>query len=60
MTLTETKTRERFLTPKEVADELGLHVSAVYRAVDRGEMPALRFGERSAIRIPASALEVER
>jgi excisionase family DNA binding protein len=48
--------REGFLAPKEVADTLGLHVSAVYRAVERGELPAVRLGQRSAIRIPASAI----
>jgi excisionase family DNA binding protein len=49
--------RDGFLAPKELADELGLHVSAVYRAVDRGELPSVRLGRRGAIRIPRSALE---
>jgi excisionase family DNA binding protein len=49
--------RDGFLAPKEFADELGLHVSAVYRAVDRGELPSVRLGRRCAIRIPRSALE---
>jgi excisionase family DNA binding protein len=57
---TVTNTRERFLAPKEVASQLGLHVSAVYRAVERGDLPAVRFGQRSAIRIPAAALDPER
>jgi excisionase family DNA binding protein len=52
--------RESFLAPKEVAAELGLHVSAIYRAAARGELPIVRLGERGSIRIPASALEPER
>jgi excisionase family DNA binding protein len=54
------KRREEFLAPKEVAAELGLHVSAIYRAVERGELPVVRLGQRSSIRIPASAIEAER
>jgi len=53
------KRDDQFLAPKEVAQTLGLHVSAVYRAVERGELPAVRLGHRGAIRIPASAIEVE-
>jgi excisionase family DNA binding protein len=54
--LTDTDERE-FLAPKEVARELRVHVSAVYRAVERGELPAVRLSETGAIRIPRSALE---
>ena len=53
---TETHERE-FLAPKEVAHELRVHVSAVYRAVERGELPVVRLSETGAIRIPRSALE---
>jgi excisionase family DNA binding protein len=53
---TETHERE-FLAPKEVAHQLRVHVSAVYRAVERGELPALRLSETGAIRIPRSALD---
>jgi excisionase family DNA binding protein len=53
-----TETRERkFLAPKEVAHELRVHVSAVYRAVERGVLPAVRLSESGAIRIPRSALD---
>jgi excisionase family DNA binding protein len=31
------------LAPKEVAHELRVHVSAVYRAVERGQLPAVRL-----------------
>jgi excisionase family DNA binding protein len=50
--------REGFLAPKQVADELGLHVSAVYRGVERGEIPFVRLSSRGAIRIPRSVLKV--
>src|ERR1700758_5579762 len=41
-----------YFTPKEVAQTLGLHVSVVYRAVERGELPAVRLMPRGAIKIP--------
>ncbi len=54
----DTETREReFLAPKEVACELRVHVSAVYRAVERGQLPAVRLSGSGAIRIPRSALD---
>jgi excisionase family DNA binding protein len=46
-----------WLAAKEVAQELRVHVSAVYRAVERGELPAVRLSETGAIRIPRSALD---
>jgi excisionase family DNA binding protein len=49
--------RGEWLAPKEVARELRVHVSAVYRAVERGQLPALRLSEVGAIRIPRSALD---
>jgi excisionase family DNA binding protein len=57
----QTDTHEReYLAPKEVAHELRVHVSAVYRAVERGSLPAVRFSETGAIRIPRSALDQHR
>jgi excisionase family DNA binding protein len=53
---TDTHERE-FLAPKEVARELRVHVSAVYRAVERGQLPAVRLSDSGAIRIPRSALD---
>jgi excisionase family DNA binding protein len=32
-----------YLAPKEVAHELRVHVSAVYRAVERGQLSAVRL-----------------
>ena len=53
---TDTQERE-WLSVKEVAFELGLHPTAVYRAVDNGALPALRLHEHGAIRIHRSALD---
>lgn len=46
-----------FLAPKDLALELGVNVSAVYRAVERGELPTVRLTPRGAIRIPRSFLD---
>jgi HK97 family phage prohead protease len=46
-----------YLAPKDFARELGLHVSAVYRAIERGDLPAVRLNDRGSIRIPRRALE---
>lgn len=56
---TRTETRADLLTPKQVAHRLGVDVSCVYRAVNRGALPAIRLVPRGAIRIPSSALEPE-
>jgi excisionase family DNA binding protein len=53
----ETHERESWLAPKEVARELRVHVSSVYRSVEAGRLPAFRLAETGAIRIPRSALE---
>ena len=53
---TDTDERE-YLAPKEVARELRVHVSAVYRAVEEGRLPAVRLSDHGAIRIPRTALE---
>jgi len=51
-----TQTRQALLAPTDVARELGVSVSVVYRAVRRNEIAALRVGKssRGALRIPAS------
>jgi excisionase family DNA binding protein len=49
--------RREYLAPKEVARELGLDVSAIYRALERGDLAAVRLTPRGAIRIPRSTLE---
>jgi excisionase family DNA binding protein len=49
-----------WLALKEVANQLGVHVSAVYRAVERGQLAALRLSGTGAIRIHRSVLEPSR
>jgi excisionase family DNA binding protein len=46
-----------FVAPKEAAHTLGVDVSLIYRAVEKGELPVVRLNPRGAIRIPSSALE---
>jgi excisionase family DNA binding protein len=45
-----------FLTPQEVARELRVSVSSVYRGVQAGNVPAVRLTEHGALRIPRSFL----
>jgi excisionase family DNA binding protein len=56
---TITNTPDNFLAPKEAAARLGVHVSAIYRAIERGDLPVVRLGRRGAIRIPVSALDAK-
>ena len=56
---TDTQERE-WLSVKEVAFELGLHPTAVYRAVDNGALPSLRLQEHGAIRIHRSVLDQQK
>lgn len=51
----ETKTREWLRVP-EAADLLGIPRSRCYELIQRGELPAVRIGERS-IRINRRQLE---
>lgn len=44
-------------TVPEVARELRISRRTVYRAVERGELDALRLGEAGPLRIPADAVE---
>ena len=52
---TDTRGRE-WLAAKEFAHELGVHVTAVYRAVQEGRLPVVRLSNTGAIRIHRSAL----
>jgi excisionase family DNA binding protein len=52
---TDIEQRE-FLAPKEVAKLLRVDVSAVYRGVERGTIPAVRLSPTGSIRIPRDAL----
>lgn len=44
-----------YLRPSDVARQLGLTTSAVYKMMERGELPRVRFGR--AVRIPGPAFE---
>jgi len=57
---TEIQEHREWLSVKEVAHELGLHPTAVYRAIDNGDLPALRLHEHGAIRIHRSILDQHR
>ena len=54
-TLLETKTREWLKVP-EVAEQLNIPRSRAYDLIQRGELPAVRIGERS-IRVNRAELE---
>jgi excisionase family DNA binding protein len=56
---TDTHQRE-WLAVKEVAAELRVHPTAVYRAVQEGRLPVVRLSETGAIRIHRSALDQHR
>jgi excisionase family DNA binding protein len=54
---TDVHERHLWLTPQEIAHELRLDVASVYRAVRRGDLPAVRLSEHGALRIPRAAIE---
>ena len=47
----------RFLTMKDVADELATSVSQIYHMVRSGELPAIKIGGRGQWRIERARLE---
>jgi excisionase family DNA binding protein len=51
--------RREYLAVKEAAVLLRVSPSAVYRAVERGSLPAFRLSNHGTIRIPRAALEPE-
>jgi excisionase family DNA binding protein len=55
-TMRSVERRDGWLTVQELAAELRVHPSAVYRAVQRGELRALRLSGMGALRIPAGEL----
>jgi excisionase family DNA binding protein len=44
------------LSPREVATELGCDVQTIYNMIDRGDLPAIRYGTRF-LRITRAALD---
>ena len=52
-----THENSHYLAPTEVARRLRMSKSSVYRAVERGDLPAIQLARHGALRIPADALE---
>lgn len=53
-----TNEHTRLLAPREVADEIGISTQTVYRAIECGDLSALRVGQRGrAIRITRSDID---
>lgn len=48
---------DRYRTVPEIAAELLVSPRTIYRAIERGELTAVRVGERGRIRVPVEALE---
>ena len=46
-----------WMTAQEIALELRVDVASVYRAVRRGDLPAVRLSEAGALRIHRSVLD---
>lgn len=50
--------RTRMYQVKAVAEHFGVHPATIYRAIEAGELRALRLGSgRGAIRVPGGAIE---
>jgi len=47
---------DRWLSPRDAADELGVSVHSIYRAIDAGRLTAYRFTKRG-LSISAAGLE---
>ena len=47
---------ERLLKAREISDLTGVSRTAIYRMMETGVLPVVRFGER-AVRVPQSAVE---
>jgi excisionase family DNA binding protein len=50
----------RYLSVGEAAYELRVSKASVYRAIESGNLPAVRLQPLGSLRIPADALEPER
>ena len=50
----------KYLSVGEAAYELRVSKASVYRAIESGNLPAIRLQPLGALRIPADALEPER
>ena len=50
----------KYLSVGETAHELRVSKASVYRAIESGNLPAVRLQPLGSLRIPADALEPER
>lgn len=58
MTTTETVSKSKYLTVRQLAAELGISQATAYRLLKSGELPAAQLGPRgAALRVPRAALE---
>lgn len=39
-------TNDKYITPEEVADELGLSLTTVYNLLRKGELPGVKIGRK--------------
>jgi excisionase family DNA binding protein len=49
--------KRAYVAPKELAAELRVSVTTVYRGIERGAIPAVRLVEQGALRIRRDALD---
>ena len=50
-------TRPEYLSVGEVAERLRVSRATVYRAIERGDLRALRLNPHGTLRVPAAELE---
>jgi excisionase family DNA binding protein len=48
---------KRWISPRECAEYLSLHLKSIYRKIDCGEIPAARVGR--SVRVDLRALEAK-
>lgn len=59
-TAAPTSEHREYLTAHEAAELLRVSRHTIWRAVERGTLPAIRLAEGGPLRIPASALEARK
>jgi len=51
-------THDKWLSPQQAAQELGVSKAIIYRSIQRDDLPHIRLSART-FRIPRSAIETE-
>jgi excisionase family DNA binding protein len=54
---TDVHQHHEWMTAQQIAHELRVDVASVYRAVRRGDLPAVRLSDHGALRIHRSILD---